>query len=223
MNKKVYIVDVIRTPIGNFGGILKNHSAVDLGTLLIRKIIERNNFKKISIDGVILGNVLQAGLGQNPARQCSINGGLSDEIPCSTINKVCASSLKAIDIAYRNIVAGHGDIYIVGGMESMSGAPYLLKNARWGYGLGNHELIDEMVIDGLWCPFKNKHMGELAVDIAKEYKISREEQDDFSVKSHKKALKAIEEGRLIDEILPIDIFDKKGKFVLKFIIFKTSI
>jgi acetyl-CoA C-acetyltransferase len=216
MIKKVYIADAIRTPIGNYGGTLKNISAVDLGTLLIKKIIERNNLKKASIDGVIMGNVLQAGLGQNPARQCSINGGLSDEIPCFTINKTCASSLKAVDIAYRSIASGHKDIYIAGGMESMSGAPYLLKNARWGYGMGNGELIDEMLIDGLWCPFNNKHMGELVADIAEKYKISREEQDDFSFKSHKKALRAIEDGRFADEIIPVDIFDKKGKFILKF-------
>jgi len=216
MWKKVYIVDAIRTPIGNFGGALKNHSAVDLGTLLIKKIVERNNIKKGFVDGIILGNVLQAGLGQNPARQCSIKSGLSYEIPCFTINKVCASSLKAVDVAYRNILAGYGDVYIAGGIESMSGAPYLLKNARWGYGLGNNDLIDEMIVDGLWCPFNNKHMGELVDDVGKKYKISREEQDIFSLNSHIKALEAIERGRLADEIIPIDIFDKKGKIIQEF-------
>lgn len=213
---KVYIADGIRTPIGNFGGSLKNYSAVSLGTLLIKEIVKRNSLENVDIDGVIIGNVLQAGLGHNPARQCSIGAGLSYKIPCLTVNKVCGSGMKAIDIAYRNILAGYGGIYIAGGMESMSNAPYLLKDARWGQGLGNNIVTDEMICDGLWCSYSNMHMGELADNMAKKYKISREEQDRFSAESHMKALKAIENGKFSDEIVPVDILDKKGNIISRF-------
>jgi len=216
MTKKVYIVDGARTPIGKFGGSLKGYSAVSLGTLLIRQIVKRNSLANITIDGVILGNVLQAGLGQNPARQCTIGAGLSCKTSCLTVNKVCGSGLKAIDIAYRNILAGYGDIYIVGGIESMSNSPYLLKNARWGHRLGNDVAADEMVCDGLWCPYSNMHMGKLVDSMAKKYKISRKKQDEFSVDSHYKATKAIKEKRFTDEIVPVDIIDKKGNIVSKF-------
>ena len=216
MGKKIYIVDGVRTPIGNFGGSLKGYSAVSLGILLIKELIRRNNLESVAIDGVILGNVLQAGLGHNPARQSSIGAGLSYKIPCMTVNKVCGSGLKAIDIAYRNVLSGYGDIYIVGGIESMSNAPYLLENARWGRRLGNDKIVDEMICDGLWCPYNNLHMGELVDNMAKEYKISREEQDRFSAESHRKALKAIKDGRFFNETVPVDILDKKGSTVSKF-------
>lgn len=216
MAKKVYILDGVRTPIGNFGGSLKNYSAVNLGKLMIKEIVRRNNLGNVVIDGVILGNVLQAGLGHNPARQCSIGAGLSYKIPCLTVNKVCGSGLKAIDIAYRNILSDYGNIYIVGGIESMSNAPYLLQKARWGCRLGNDVAVDEMICDGLWCPYSNLHMGELVDNMAKEFKISREEQDRFSAASHRKAVKAIEEGKFKDEIVPVDILDKKGNIISKF-------
>lgn len=216
MTKKVYIVDGVRTPIGNFGGSLKDYSAVDLGTLLIRQIVKRNSLGNTAIDGVILGNVLQAGLGHNPARQCAIGAGLSYRTSCLTVNKVCGSGLKAIDIAYRNILAGYGDIYIVGGIESMSNSPYLLNNTRWGCRLGNDVVTDEMICDGLWCPYNNMHMGKLVDSMAKKYKISREEQDRFSADSHYKAIKAIKEKRFSDEIVPVDILDSKGNTVSKF-------
>jgi len=216
VEKKIYIVDGVRTPIGNFGGSLKRYSAVSLGILLIKELIRRNNLESVAIDGVILGNVLQAGLGHNPARQSSIGAGLSYKISCMTVNKVCGSGLKAINIAYRNILSGYGDIYIAGGMESMSNAPYLLKNARWGCRLGNDKIVDEMICDGLWCPYNNLHMGELVDNMAKEYKISRDEQDRFSAGSHRKALKAIKDGRFSDETVPVDILNKKGSTASKF-------
>jgi len=216
MKNKVYIVDGIRTPIGNFGGTLKNHSVIDLGTHLINETIKKNNLDKSAISGVILGNVLQAGLGQNPARQCALGAGLDYDTPCLTINKVCASGIKAIDIAYRNILAGYGDLYIVGGMESMSGAPYLSNSARWGSKLGNTTLIDEMIHDGLWCPYNDSHMGVIVDNMAKKFGISRVKQDKFSAKSHIKAIKAIKGERFKDEIAPINILDNKGNIVSKF-------
>lgn len=216
MTKKVYIIDGVRTPIGNFGGSLKSYSAVDLGMILIKEIVKRNNLKNDSANGVILGNVLQAGLGQNPSRQCSINAGLSFKIPCITINNVCGSGMKSVDIAYRNILAGYGDIYIAGGIESMSRAPYLLKDARWGYRFKDNVIIDEMNCDGLLCPYSNMHMGKLADNMAKKYEISREIQDEFSVLSHSKAIKAIKEKKFFEEIIPVNILDKKGVIVSKF-------
>jgi acetyl-CoA C-acetyltransferase len=214
--KKVYVIDGIRTPIGNFGGALKEYSAPIMGAILIKNLSLKYNLQKVGIDGVILGNVLQAGLGQNIARQAALGAELSCNTPCLTVNKVCGSALKAIDIAYRNIVSGYGKLYIAGGVESMSNAPYLLKGARWGYKIGDSEIIDEMVADGLWCPFSNVHMGELTDRMAKEFAISREEQDEFAFNSHKKAIAAIETKRFTNEIIPVDIKDKKGNVTSSF-------
>ncbi|MCD4670707.1 MAG: acetyl-CoA C-acetyltransferase [Actinomycetia bacterium] len=211
MTKKTFIIDALRTPIANFGGSLKSVSAIDLGTLLISEIIKRNNLQKDALDGVILGNVLQAGLGQNPARQCGLMAGLAESTSAFTINKVCGSGMKAVDIAYKNILAGDGGIFIAGGMESMSNAPYLLNGARWGYKIGDNKLIDEMVKDGLWCPYNNIHMGSLIDDLAREYNITRKAQDIFSLDSHIKAVKAIDDGRFTGEIIPVDYIIKKGK------------
>ncbi|MCL5073694.1 MAG: thiolase family protein [Actinobacteria bacterium] len=210
MANKVYIIDAIRTPIGNFGGSLKEYSAPDLGSILIKNLSVKHNLQKAAVDGVILGNVLGAGLGQNPARQAALGAELSFNTPCLTVNKVCGSALKAIDIAYRNISSGYGQLYIAGGIESMSNAPYLLRSARWGYKLGNSEIIDEVITDGLWCPYNNVHMGELTDRMAKEFSISRQEQDEFAFYSHKKATVAIESGRFTNEIIPTDIKDKSG-------------
>lgn len=207
---RVYIIDAVRTPMGNFGGTLKEHSAPQLGSILAKYLIEKYNIQKAEIDGVIFGNVLQAGLGQNPARQVALGARLSYETPCTTINKVCGSALKAIDIAYRNISSGYGKLYIAGGIESMSNAPYLLKNARWGYKIGNNQIFDEMVIDGLWCPYNDVHMGELTDKMAKKFEISRKDQDEFAYASHTKAISAIESGRFSNEIVPVNIEDKKG-------------
>ncbi|MCL4416786.1 MAG: thiolase family protein [Actinobacteria bacterium] len=213
MANRVYIIDAIRTPIGNFGGALRDYSASDLGSILIKNLSAKYNLQKAAVDGVVLGNVLSAGLGQNPARQAALSSGLSCNTPCLTVNKVCGSALKAIDIAYRNISSGYGWLYIAGGFESMSNAPYLLKGARWGYKIGNSEIIDEMITDGLWCPHNNVHMGELTDRMAKEFSISRQEQDSFAFNSHKKAIAAIETKRFANEIIPVDIKDKKGNII----------
>ncbi|MCL5070215.1 MAG: acetyl-CoA C-acetyltransferase [Actinobacteria bacterium] len=216
MANKVYIIDAIRTPIGNFGGSLKEYSAPKLGSILIKNLLLRYNLQKVAIDGVILGNVLQAGLGQNPARHAALDAELSCNNPCLTVNKVCGSALKAIDIAYRNIASGYGKLYIAGGIESMSNAPYLLKGARWGYKIGDSKIIDEMVTDGLWCPFSNVHMGELTDRMAREFAIFRDKQDEFAFYSHKKAIAAIESGRFLNEIIPVDIKNKKGNIISSF-------
>lgn len=207
---KVYILDAIRTPIANFGGAVKSKTAVELGTLLVQEMIKRNKLENKLIDGVIMGNVLGAGLGQNPARQCALKAGLDWSIPAYTVNKVCGSSLKAIDVACRDIIGGFGKIYISGGIESMSNAPYLLNGARWGYKLGDSTVIDEIILDGLTCPYNNVHMGNLVDKLAEEFGISRNAQDEFSLNSHIKAMEAIKKRRFETEIIPIEIVDKKG-------------
>lgn len=207
---KCYIIDAIRTPIGRYGGALKDYKATELGALLVKHILKRNKPGSNDFDGVVIGNVLQAGLGQNPARQCALDGGLSIETPCVTVNKVCGSGMKAIDIAYKDIASGRECIYLAGGIESMSNAPYLADNARWGYKLGHGKLLDDIIVDGLWCPFNNLHMGEIAEKLADGYGISRQAQDEFSYESQKKTATAIKEGKFKDEIVPIEIKDRKG-------------
>ena len=211
---KTYIIDAIRTPMANFGGALKEVSAVKLGALLIEKIISKNKLQESGltgkIDGVVIGNVLSSGLGQNPARQCALKGGLPETVPAFTLNKACGSSLKAIDIAYRDIMGCFGSLYLAGGIESMSSAPYLLKDARWGYKLGDKKVVDGLIVDGLFCPFNNTHMGNLIDSLASELNISRARQDEFSLTSHKKAIKAIAGGRFADEIIPVEAASRKG-------------
>ncbi len=210
MIERVFILAALRTPIGNFGGSLKNTGAVSLGTILVKEMIKRNKLEGKRIDGAIFGNVLQAGQGQNPARQIVLRAGLDNGIPATTVNKVCASAMKAVDIAYKEILSGSGSLYLTGGIESMSSAPYLLEGARWGHKLGDGKIIDSLVRDGLWCPINDKHMGCLVDDLAAKYNISREEQDIFSLESHTKAIKARDDGRFSDEIIPVDIKGKKG-------------
>jgi len=209
--KEVYIIDAARTPIANLGGSLQNTGAVELGTLLIKHIVKKNKIPKDMIDGVIMGNVLMAGLGQNPARQCSLMAGLSESTPAFTINKVCGSGMKAVDIAYKNILAGYDGLYIAGGMESMSNAPYLVSDARWGLKLGDSRITDEMIKDGLWCPFNDIHMGSLVDDLAKKFNISRKDQDMFSLNSHQKAVEATGSGRFKEEIVPVGCSVKRKK------------
>lgn len=210
MKQKIYITGALRTAIGSFGGALKDLSAVRLGSEVIRNLINKNNLENITFDGIIIGNVLSAGLGQNPARQCAINAGINWATPCLTINKVCGSSMKAVDIAFRNIQAGYGSIYVAGGIESMSNSPYISQSFRWGIRLGHSQFFDEMIYDGLWCPFNNKHMGELVEDLAAQYGITREEQDFYSYESNLKALSSIKSGRFLDEIIPLEIVEKKS-------------
>jgi acetyl-CoA C-acetyltransferase len=210
---KCYIIDGVRTPIGRFGGALKDFKATELGSLLVKQIIEKNKLGDSNFDGVIMGNVLQAGLGQNPARQCALKGGLSVETPCLTVNKVCGSGLKSIDVAYKDIMSGKDGLYLAGGIESMSNAPYLADNARWGHKLGHGRFLDDIIVDGLWCPFNDLHMGEIADELAAEYKISRQAQDEFSYKSQKRAVSAIKGGKFKDEIIPVEIKDRRGNVI----------
>lgn len=207
--KKVFIIDAVRTPIANFGGSLRDTGAVKLGTLLVSHSIKKNKISEDTVDGVIMGNVLQAGLGLNPARQCALGAGLAESTPAFTVNKVCGSGMKAVDIAYRNILAGYGGLFIAGGMESMSNAPYLVSGARWGYKLGDSKITDEMIKDGLWCPFNDIHMGSLVDDLAKKFNISRKDQDVFSLESHQKAVKSTQSGRFDEEIVPVEYTVKK--------------
>lgn len=207
---EVVIVSAVRTAIGSFNGSLKDVSAPDLGAVAIKGALEKAGVKPEQIDEVILGNVLQAGLGQNPARQAALKAGLPESVSAMTINKVCGSGLKAVHLAAQAIVAGDAEIIVAGGMENMSQASYILKNARNGFKMGDQKLVDSMISDGLWCAFNDYHMGVTAENLADKYEISREEQDEFSAQSQAKAAKAIEEGKFKDEIIPVEIPQRKG-------------
>jgi len=209
--KEVVIVQALRTPIGKFGGKLKDISAVDLGAHVIREVIERSKIPKNEIDEVIFGNVLQAGLGQNPARQAAIKAGIPNEVPAVTINKVCGSGLKTVNLAAQAIKAGDGDIFVVGGMESMSQAPYVNQKNRWGAKMGDYNIVDVMINDGLQCAFNDYHMGITAENIAEKWNLSREQQDEFAAISQQKTEKAMNEDRFQDEIVPIEIPKRRGE------------
>lgn len=208
--KEVVIVSAVRTAIGSFGGALKEVPAVDLGAIVIKEAVSRAGIKPEMVEEVILGNVLQAGLGQNPARQAVIKAGFPVEVPAMTINKVCGSGLRAVALAAQMIKAGDVDIVIAGGMENMSRAPYLLNDARWGQRMGNGNLVDCMINDGLWDAFNQYHMGITAENIAEKWNITREMQDEFSANSQMKAAKAQNDGRFKDEIVPVVIPQRKG-------------
>ncbi len=208
--KKVVVAAAVRTPIGTFGGSLKDVPAVDLGALVIKEVIRRGNIQPDLVEEVIFGNVLQAGLGQNPARQAVLKAGLDVSVPAISINKVCASGLKSINLAAQAIAAGDAEVVIAGGMENMSRAPYLAETARWGGRMGNAALVDSMIKDGLWCAFNDVHMGITAENIADQFNISREDQDEFALESQNRALKAIEDGLFKDEIIPVSIPQRKG-------------
>lgn len=211
---EVVIVSAVRTAIGSFGGTLQNVSAPELGAIVIQGALEKAGIEKNLVDEVILGNVLQAGLGQNPARQAAIKAGLPHETPAMTINKVCGSGLKAVHLATQAILAGDADIVVAGGMENMSQAPYLLKGARTGYKMGDQTVVDSMISDGLWCAFNNYHMGITAENLCDKYDISREEQDAFSASSQQKAVAAIEAGKFKDEIVPVEIPQRKKESII---------
>ena len=201
----------VRTPIGNIGGALKDLSAIELGAITVKEAMRRVNLDPGEVSEVIFGNVLQAGLGQNPARQIAIKAGIPDSTPSFTINKVCGSGLKTVSLGVQAILAGDADIVIAGGCENMSMAPYLLNEARWGMRMGDGKIIDSMIKDGLWCAFGNVHMGITAENIAEKYNITREEQDEFAALSQQKAVAAIEQGRFKEEIVPVSIPQKKGE------------
>lgn len=209
--REVVIVSAVRTAIGSFGGALKDVSAADLGALVIKTAIEKAGVKGELVDEVVMGNVIQAGLGQNIARQAAVKAGLPVEVPAMTINKVCGSGLRTVSLAAQMIKAGDADIIVAGGMENMSQAPYILKNARWGQRMGDGKMVDSMVNDALWDAFNNYHMGVTAENIAKEWNLTREEQDQFAVNSQIKAENAIKAGRFKDEIVPVVIPQRKGE------------
>ncbi len=204
------IVGAARTAIGGFGGTLSNISAPELGAVAIRAAIKRAGIDPASIDEVLMGCVIPAGLGQAPARQAAIKAGVPDQIGAVTVNKVCGSGLKTVMLAASMIKAGDGEIFVAGGMENMNRAPYLLQQGRTGYRLGHGDVLDATVHDGLWCPFEDKHMGQSAEWIAAEYKVSREEQDAFALKSHQKAVAAIKAGNFKEEITPVEVPQRKG-------------
>ncbi len=208
--KEVVIVDAIRTPVGSFGGSLKSIPAVELGTIVVKEIIKRNNLDPAKVDELIFGCVLQAGQGQNVARQIVIKSGIPMEVPAMTINKVCASGLRAVSLAAQTIKAGDAEVVIAGGTENMSAAPYALGAARWGARMNNSPMIDLMIHDGLWEIFNNYHMGMTAENVAEKYGLSREQQDGLGLRSQNLAEKAIKEGRFKDEIVPVVIPQKKG-------------
>lgn len=212
MNHSVVIVRAKRTAIGKFAGSLASVPAVELGAKTIADCLSSLP-SDLAVDEVILGNVLQAGNGQNPARQASIHAGLSIEVPAFTVNKVCGSGLKTVVLGAQAILSGSGSVYVTGGMENMSAAPYLLDKARQGYRMGNGTLVDSMIKDGLWCAFNDYHMGITAENIARRYGLTREEQDAVAMASQQKAVAAIQNGRFANEITPIEIKSRKGSLI----------
>jgi acetyl-CoA C-acetyltransferase len=201
------IVSAVRTPFGKLGGALKDYEATELGSLVIRNALDRAGLENDEVEYVIMGQVLQGGAGQAPARQASIGAGLPIEVPSDTINKVCASSIRAVEMADQMIRAGDHEVVVAGGMESMSNAPYILKKARFGYRLGDGTLIDLMTHDGLTSTFDKRHMVEQASFVARELGIAREDQDKWALRSHQRAVDAIDEGRFRDEIVPVGEVD----------------
>ncbi|MFJ9463968.1 acetyl-CoA C-acetyltransferase [Viridibacillus arvi] len=210
MTTEVVIVSAVRTAIGSFQGTLKDVPSTRLGAIVIKEALSKVGVPFEQVDEVIMGNVLQAGLGQNPARQAAIFAGLPKEVPSLTINKVCGSGLKAVHLATQAIISGDAEIIVAGGMENMSQAPYLLKNAREGFRMGDQKVIDSMITDGLWCAFNDYHMGVTAENLCDQYAISREEQDLFSARSQEKATTAIEAGKFKEEIIAVEIPQRKG-------------
>jgi acetyl-CoA C-acetyltransferase len=212
--KEVVIVSAARTPVGRFGGSLKDFSAVQLGVITVKEALKRASLEADKINEVILGNVLQAGLGQNTARQVLIHSGIPQEVPATTINKVCASGLKSVMMAAQAIQSGDAEVVMAGGIESMSQAPYAIRQARWGARMGNTDMVDLMIYDGLLDVFSQVHMGITAENVAAKFGISREDQDALSFRSQENALKAIKGGRFKDEIVPVPIPQRKGDPVM---------
>jgi acetyl-CoA C-acetyltransferase len=204
------IVSAVRTPTGKFLGGLKDLSATELGALVVREAVCRARIDPATVEECIMGNVVSAGLGQAPARQAALHGGLADHVAALTINKVCGSGLKAVMLAAQGIATGDIDIAVAGGMESMSNAPYLLRGARDGVRMGHQELLDSMIVDGLWCSFEQCHMGTAGEVVATEYSIGRGQQDEFAAESHRRAADAQAAGRFSAEMLPVRVAQKKG-------------
>lgn len=211
----VFVVEALRTPFGSFGGMLKDIEAPKLAAMVIKELLNRTKLKGEDIDEIIMGEVLQGGVGQAPARQAMLLAGLPPKVHAMTINKVCGSSLKAVMLGANSIQLGDSNIVIAGGAENMSKAPYYLKNARFGYRMGDGSLIDGMIYDGLLDPYDNIHMGVITEEIAKQFSITRQAQDEYAIRSYKLAQKAIENGTLKDEIIPVIVKDKKGDIVIE--------
>jgi acetyl-CoA C-acetyltransferase len=208
--KEAVIISAVRTPTGKFQGLLKGFSATDLGAMVVKEAIRRAGIDIAAVDEVIMGCVVQAGLGQAPARQAALKAGLPPEVSALTINMVCGSGLRAVSLAAQAIKLGDADFVVAGGMESMSNIPYAMPGARDGYRMGNQTVTDLMIGDGLWCPFENWHMGNTGEVVADKHQISRETQDEFAAGSHQKAAAAQSGGRFTDEIMSIEIPQKKG-------------
>ncbi|MER2036906.1 MAG: acetyl-CoA C-acetyltransferase [Solibacillus sp.] len=214
MGQEVVIVSAVRTAIGSFQGSLKDIPATTLGSIVLKEALNRIQLNPAVVDEVIMGNVLAAGLGQNPARQASIKAGIPETVPAMTINKVCGSGLKAVHLAAQAIAAGDAEIVVAGGFENMSQAPYVLQNAREGFRMGDQKVVDTMIKDGLWCAFNDYHMGITAENLCDHYSISREEQDAFSARSQARATEALKAGKFVDEIVPVEIPQRKGESLL---------
>ena len=208
-SEDIVIVSAVRTPIGRFQGSLSDFTAPQLGAIVVREAVRRAGIDPNSVDECIMGNVVQAGLGQNPARQAALNGGLADRVSATTINKVCGSGLKAVGLAAQAIQTGNAEIVVAGGMESMTNAPYLLMNARKGFRLGDQKVVDAMVHDGLWDVYNDYHMGTTGENVAEKYHITREQQDEYALNSHRKAISAIKECRIKGQIVPVELPAKK--------------
>jgi len=211
--RQAVIVSAVRTAIGTFGGTLAEVPAWELGAVVIEEALRRARVAPSDVDEVIMGNILQAGQGQNPARQAAIKAGVPVEVPSMTINKVCGSGLKAVILAAQAVMLGDADVVVAGGMENMNQAPYLLTRARTGYRMGHGELTDSMIRDGLWCAITDVHMGVTAENLAEKYGISRREQDEFALRSQERAQRAITEGRFDEEIVPVEVRARKGEVV----------
>src|ERR1700729_2704382 len=205
----VVIVAGVRTPVGKFQGALSTFSAVQLGSLVVREALNRARLNPEQVDECIMGNVISAGLGQNPARQAAIHGGLPPAVSAMTINKVCGSGLKAVGLAVQAIQTGNAEIVIAGGMESMTNTPYLLPQGRSGFRMGNATVVDSMIHDGLWEIYNDYHMGITGEHVAEKYGITREEQDQYALNSHRKASAAWKEGRFEAEVVPVSVPGKK--------------
>src|SRR5258708_18538364 len=212
--KEAVIISAVRTPVGKFLGALKGFKATELGAIVVREAVKRAGLAPDAVDEVIMGCVIQAGLGQNPARQAALRGGLPDTVSAVTVNKVCGSGLKAVMMAAQGVQLGDTEIVVAGGMESMSNAPYLIPKAREGYRMGNGLMIDTVIQDGLWCAFDDQHMGCTGEVVSERFHVSREEQDEYALNSHRKATAAIKSGKFRDEIVPIEINQRKGAPVI---------
>jgi acetyl-CoA C-acetyltransferase len=208
---EVFITGAVRTPLGKFLGGLSGIPAPRLGAMVVAEALKRSGVGPDQVEEVIMGNVISAGLGQNPARQAAIYGGVTETAGALTLNKVCGSGLKAVSIGAQAIMLGDADIIVAGGMENMSAAPYILRQARTGYRLNDGAIVDTMVFDGLWDIYNNFHMGNTAELVSEKYKVSREEMDEYAYNSHRKAVEAHEQGRFKDEMLPVEIPQKKGE------------